>query len=132
MFEFFWPLMATGLVLAGISLLCFSRNIVHSCFYLFLVFIGIGLAYLSLQLDFLAVTQLVVYGGGVVMILLFAIMLTGGNEQTSFSKNILNKLQAPLMGNLKQTTLALVISFIFLGTLVYFLFVSDHSQNGIF
>ena len=53
-----------------------TRNVVHAALYLVLVLAGVGMNYLLLQAEFLAVTQFLVYIGAIVVLLLFGIMLT--------------------------------------------------------
>ena len=55
----------------------FSRNIVRAVFSLLGTFFGMAVLYGWLQADFLAVVQLLVYVGGILVLLLFAVMLTG-------------------------------------------------------
>lgn len=50
----------------------------HACIYLLASLFGVAGLYACIGADFLAATQLVVYAGGVVILMLFAIMLTGG------------------------------------------------------
>jgi len=54
----------------------FSRNILHSAFALFFTFLGTSGLYFFLDADFLALVQLIIYIGGVIVILLFAVLLT--------------------------------------------------------
>lgn len=61
----------------------FARNIMHACVYLLGSLIGIAGLYLTLGADFVAAVQLVVYIGGVVILMLFAVMLTGGKDFVS-------------------------------------------------
>ena len=58
---------------AGVA---FSRNILYSAVGLLICLIGAGALYVFLSADFLAVTQLLVYIGGVLVLVLFAVMLT--------------------------------------------------------
>ncbi len=53
-----------------------SRNILHSAFALFFTFLGASGLYFFLDADFLALVQLIIYIGGVLVLLLFAILLT--------------------------------------------------------
>lgn len=53
-----------------------SRNIVHSAFYLLFTFFGVAGIYVLLGADFIAVVQLVVYVGGILILLIFGVMLT--------------------------------------------------------
>ncbi len=57
-------------------LVALSRNILYSAFALFFTFLGTAGLYLFLDADFLAVVQLLIYIGGVLVLLLFAILLT--------------------------------------------------------
>jgi NADH-quinone oxidoreductase subunit J len=54
----------------------FSRNIVYSAFSLLFTFFGVAGFYVLLNADFLAVTQLLIYVGGILILLLFGVMLT--------------------------------------------------------
>jgi len=58
-----------------------NRNIVHSAFYLLFTFFGVAGIYVMLGSDFVAVVQLIVYVGGILILLLFGVMLT--NKITS-------------------------------------------------
>jgi len=53
-----------------------SKNIVHSAFYLIFTFFGVTGLYVLLGADFLAVVQIMVYIGGILVLLLFGVMLT--------------------------------------------------------
>jgi NADH-quinone oxidoreductase subunit J len=54
----------------------FNRNILRSAFALLFTLFGVAVLYLFLRADFLAATQLLIYVGGVLVLLLFGIMLT--------------------------------------------------------
>jgi NADH-quinone oxidoreductase subunit J len=53
-----------------------TRNIVHSAFYLLFTFFGVAGIYVLLGADFIAVVQLMVYVGGILILLIFGVMLT--------------------------------------------------------
>lgn len=59
-----------------------TRNIVHSAFYLLFTFFGVAGLYVLLGSDFLAIVQLVIYVGGILILLIFGVMLT--NKITNF------------------------------------------------
>jgi len=65
------------LVVGSAALVAFSRNIVHSAFALLGTFLGVAGLYVYLSADFLAVVQALVYVGGILVLILFAVMLTG-------------------------------------------------------
>jgi len=54
----------------------FSKNIVHSVISLFLSLTGVAVLYGYLGADFVAVVQILIYVGGVVVLYLFGIMMT--------------------------------------------------------
>jgi NADH:ubiquinone oxidoreductase subunit 6 (subunit J) len=67
-----------ALVLASGALVAFSRNIVHSGFALLGVFAGVAGLFGLASATFIAAAQLIVYVGGVLVVILFAVMLTKG------------------------------------------------------
>ena len=58
------------------AVVVFSRNIIYSAFALLFTFFGVAGLYALLGADFLAVTQLLIYVGGILVLLLFGVMLT--------------------------------------------------------
>jgi len=62
-------------VLAGFFVV-FSRNIVHAGFSLMFTLLGVAGLFAQLGADFLAVTQIIVYIGGVLILILFVVMMT--------------------------------------------------------
>lgn len=65
-----------ALAVAGGVWVAFSRNIVHSAFALLATFFGVAALYGLLAADLIAVVQLLVYVGGILVLILFAVMLT--------------------------------------------------------
>jgi NADH-quinone oxidoreductase subunit J len=65
-----------ALTIGGAGFVAFSRNIIHTAIGLLGSLIGVGCLYVFLSADFVAVTQLLVYIGGVLVLILFAVMLT--------------------------------------------------------
>ncbi len=53
-----------------------TRNIVHSAFYLMFTFFGVAGIYVLLGADFIAISQILIYVGGILILLLFGVMLT--------------------------------------------------------
>ncbi len=53
-----------------------TRNIVYSAYYLLFTFFGVAGIYVLLGADFIAMVQLIVYVGGILILLLFGVMLT--------------------------------------------------------
>jgi len=73
------------LTLAGAAAVALSRNIVHSALGLLLALLGTASIYALLSADFLAIAQVLVYVGGVLVLILFAVMLTSRIAETKVS-----------------------------------------------
>ena len=66
-----------AIITVGSALLvAFSRNIIYSAFSLLGTFAGVAGIYVFLGADFVAAVQLLIYVGGILVLLLFAVMLT--------------------------------------------------------
>jgi NADH-quinone oxidoreductase subunit J len=69
-----------------------ARNIVHSALFLILSLIAVAGIFILLAAEFLAIVQVLVYGGAVTILILFAMMLTRVRDVSGS----LNGRQAPL------------------------------------
>jgi NADH:ubiquinone oxidoreductase subunit 6 (subunit J) len=65
-----------ALTLGSGSLVAFAKNIIYSAIALLGCFLGIAGLYIQLSADFLAAVQVLVYVGGTLTLILFAVMLT--------------------------------------------------------
>ncbi len=70
----FYLVAAVTVVFAAV--VAFSRNIVHSAFSLVGTFGGVAGIYVLLGADFVAAVQVLIYVGGILVLILFAVMLT--------------------------------------------------------
>ena len=64
------------ITVASAFIVVFSKNIIYSAFSLLFTFFGVAGLYVLLQADFLAVTQILIYVGGILVLMLFGVMLT--------------------------------------------------------
>jgi NAD(P)H-quinone oxidoreductase subunit 6 len=74
--DFLFYFFAALTVLPAIGCVVFSKNIVRAAFLLLLTFWGVAGLYALLAADFLMAVQLVVYVGGILVLLLFGVMLS--------------------------------------------------------
>lgn len=81
-----------------------SEEIFHSALFLTLMFLSVGGLFILLGAEFLAAIQVLIYGGAVVILVLFAIMLTKRGVAVSD--------RTPLHG--KMPKLGIVAAFVFL------------------
>lgn len=58
------------------AVVVFSRNILHAAFSLLFTFFGVAGLYVLLSADFLAIAQIMIYIGGILILIIFGVMLT--------------------------------------------------------
>ncbi len=85
----FW-LFAAMSVAGGLMAVLLPR-IVHAVFSLLLCFLGVTGIYALAGADFLAITQLVVYVGGILVLLAFGILLTGRTAASLGKSEVRNR-----------------------------------------
>ena len=74
-----------ALIVVSAAIVAFSHNIVHSTFALLGAFMGVVGIYVLLAADFVAMVQLLVYVGGILVLTIFAVMLTQGISDVTVS-----------------------------------------------
>ncbi len=79
------------------AVMVFSRNIVHSAFALMFALVGVASLYVLLYADFLAATQLLVYVGGILILILFGVMLTTQGHNLNFKSVSVNLIPASIL-----------------------------------
>src|ERR1700745_3192253 len=94
----FWFLSALALFSAIMVVL--SKNPVHSVLWLIVVFFAISGHYLLLNAQFLAIVNIIVYAGAIMVLFLFVIMLMNLNMETERQHNMWMKLFGVLSGGI--------------------------------
>jgi NADH-quinone oxidoreductase subunit J len=79
------------------AIVVFSRNIVRAAFALLFTFFGVAGLYVLLYADFMAVTQVLIYIGGILVLLLFGVMLTNRSFDVDIKESALQVLPATLL-----------------------------------
>src|SRR3954467_15918173 len=74
---------AAAVVIIGALGVVTSRNPVHAALMLVLTLFGIAVLFVAQQAHFLAVVQVIVYAGAIVVLFLFVIMLLGVDQAES-------------------------------------------------
>lgn len=116
MFDTILFLFAALSAVVGAVLTISVKNIMHACVFLLLTLLGVAGLYLTLGADFVGVIQLVVYVGGVVILMVFAVMLTAGSSAQKVNRFGLVKI--PTMGNFRTYMLGGVFGALLLMTVV--------------
>lgn len=115
-------LISTFFLLLGLAGMVMTKNIMHACVFLLTVLLAVAGLYASMGAEFVATAQIMVYVGGVVILMLFAIMLTGGKDFQSRAQQLFSL--TPLMGNARTYTIAALFSLTLVGTSVAVFYLS--------
>src|SRR5579864_5959982 len=110
---------AAAVILVGSLGVVTSRNPVHAALSLVLTLFGVAVLFIEQQADFLAVVQIIVYAGAIVVLFLFVIMFLGVDRRE-------NVAYEPLRG---QRPLALAFIVVALGGVIA-LGVGAHWASG--
>jgi NADH-quinone oxidoreductase subunit J len=65
-----------AICIVSAAIVVFSRNIAYSAFSLLFTFFGVAGLYIMLGADFVGISQLLIYVGGILVLFLFGMMLT--------------------------------------------------------
>ena len=76
-FSLLFFLVIGAVCLAAASGVVLSRQPVHSAIFLLTNFATLAVLYITLDAQFLAAAQIIIYAGGIVILILFVIMLIG-------------------------------------------------------
>src|SRR5262245_47424069 len=87
-----------GLILGSAALVVFSKNIIYSAFALLGTLLGVAGLYVFLAADFLAVIQVMIYVGGILTLILFAVMMTNHIDKVKISNQSVGLLTAIPVG----------------------------------
>jgi len=94
------------------AIVVFSGRILHSAFALLFTFCGVATLYVFLFADFLAVTQIVIYVGGILILIIFGLLLTQRVMDMRFIDQSHQRVGSVLLAAL----LAAVLIIILIGT----------------
>lgn len=85
-----------GMGALGAGAVAFARNVVHCAFGLLFALLSVCAMYAMLGADFLAVTQVVVYVGGILVLVVFGVMMTHRIEASSLRTELVQPLAASI------------------------------------
>jgi len=99
------------LTIGSACIVAFSRNMIYAVFSLLFTFFGVAGIYVLLNADFLAVTQIMIYIGGILVLLIFGIMLTSNITGVDIKSGQTGKFQVFFAGLI---SLIIIIGLIFI------------------
>lgn len=107
---------SAAIVLAGGLGVIVMRNPVHSALSLVMTLFGVAVLFINLEAYFLAVVQVIVYAGAIVVLFLFVIMLIGVDRtQDLKSEPIVGQRQFAMLAGAGLLALAVVVGIGFSG-----------------
>jgi NADH-quinone oxidoreductase subunit J len=92
--------LVAGITVASATVVAFSRNIVYSAFSLVGTFGGVAGIYVMLGADFVAAVQVLIYVGGILVLILFAVMLTHRIAEVHLTNRSVGKIPALIVTGL--------------------------------
>jgi NADH-quinone oxidoreductase subunit J len=101
---------ATAMILVGALGVIRYKNPVHSALSLILTFLGMALAFIEQQANFLAAVQIIVYAGAIVVLFLFVIMFLGVDRAADDTEPLVG--QRPLAALSVAVTVAGLITML--------------------
>ena len=96
MSDFVFIVLSSLLIITSIGV-CVSKNLVHAAVYLFFSLFFVAGLYILLYADFLAAVQIIVYVGGILVLIIFGVMLTNRLEKPSINISSMNQFLAALL-----------------------------------
>ena len=84
-------LIVAALIIASAFWVVFSPNLIHSAVSLLFTLFGTAGLYIFLYADFIAATQVVIYVGGILVLIIFGVMLTSKIETPSIAASSKNQ-----------------------------------------
>jgi NADH-quinone oxidoreductase subunit J len=113
----------SAITLASAFLTIYSKNPIHSAIYLVICMVSIVGHYLMFNAQFLALVQLIVYAGAIMVLFLFTIMLMNLNKEDEVHKPRITRLGAIVVFVI--TSIILVSIFIHSKTIM-----GDYDTSG--
>ncbi len=89
-----------ALILFSAAVVAFTKNVMHAAFSLLFTLFGVGAFFVLLGADFLAITQVMIYIGGILVLIIFGVMLTSKLTDLRIVAGPTGKVQLGIMGAL--------------------------------
>lgn len=103
------------IIVVSAAIVVMSKNIMYSAFSLLFTFFGVAGIYVLLNADFIAVTQIMIYIGGILILIIFGVMLTSRITGVDIKSGTTGKLQIAFAGVI-SLIIAITLIFIFANT----------------
>lgn len=99
-----------AVTVAGAAGVVFARNIVHAALFLMLALLAVAGVFILLAAEFLAIVQVLIYGGAVTILVMFAMMLTRVRDLPAASDGPQKPFAFLAAGAFAVTSIAAIVS----------------------
>lgn len=99
-----------AVTIAGAAVVAFASRITHAAFGLLFAFFGVAALYVYLSADFLAAVQVMIYVGGILVLLLFGILMTHTLGSVTIPRGTRQVVYGGIASGLVLMLLAVVLS----------------------
>ncbi len=113
LFVFFASITASGALI-----LLFTKNILHGAFGLLMSFLGVAALFLFAGADLLAVAQIMIYVGGILVLIIFGIMMSRGGAESRYQSENSNEIGVKHKNQLWAGSLAMIFFIVCLKLIV--------------
>lgn len=87
-----------GLTVLSALMVLLTRRVLYAAFWLIVAFLGIAALYVFAGADFIAITQLLIYVGGILILIIFSVMITSKIAGQPILTQSHNRLPGVLLG----------------------------------
>lgn len=87
-----------GLTVLSALVILFTRHVLYAAFSLIVTFLGVSAIYVFAGADFIAVAQVLVYVGGILVLMIFGVMLTNKISGQAVTTESHNRFSGGLLG----------------------------------
>lgn len=112
LFDFVFYMFAFVVVVSAMGVV-FSKKMMYSAFSLLFTFFGVAGLYVLLNADFIAVTQIMVYVGGILVLIVFGVMLTTKITGVEMKSGTIGTFQL-VVGAIVATIIAVFLSVMYM------------------
>ena len=116
--EFILFILFAIITIAGALVLLFTKNILHGAFGLLMSFLGVAVMFLFAGADLLAVAQIMIYVGGILVLIIFGIMMSRGEKENRWVAENSNEIRVKHQNQLWAGSLAMIFFIVCLKLIV--------------
>jgi NADH-quinone oxidoreductase subunit J len=99
-----------ALAVGASVIVVFSRSVIYAAFSLMFTFLGVAGLYVLLLADFVAISQVLIYVGGILVLLIFGVMLTRDITNVDLGSTTMRGLPASIIVGVFLGTMILLVT----------------------